>query len=125
VHPQSPTEGIRATRPNEYWPIDITVIRLPNGTRVNLQAVIDHFSRRILAWRVESTKEPRLTRQLLQEAAKWFPTPTPVPTLVADSGTENMNEEVDGLVSSGVIKRVLAQVEVVYSNSMIEAYWRF
>jgi putative transposase len=124
VHPQSPSEGIRATRPNEYWHIDITVIRLLNGTHVNLQAVIDNFSRRILAWRVESTKEPRLTRQLLLEAAKWLPRPMPVPTLVADSGTENVNGEVDGLVSSGVIKRVLAQVEVVYSNSMIEAYWR-
>ncbi len=124
VHPESPTKGIRATRPNEYWHIDISVLRLLNGTRVNLQAVIDNFSRRILAWRVEPAREPRVTRQLLLEAAKWLTAGTPAPTVVADSGTENVNGEVDKLVESGVIRRVLAQVEVIYSNSMIEAWWR-
>ena len=113
IHPASPKEGVRATRPNEFWHIDITVIRLLNGTRVNLQAVIDNFSRRILAWRVEAAREPRFTRQLLLDAAKWLPTPKPAPIVVADSGTENVNGEVDGLVETGVIRRVLAQVEVV------------
>jgi len=34
------------------WHIDTTVIRLLDGTRAYLHAVIDNFSRRILAWRV-------------------------------------------------------------------------
>ena len=50
IHPATPKEGIRATSPNEYWHIDVTVIRLLDGTRVYLHAVIDNFSRRILAW---------------------------------------------------------------------------
>jgi transposase InsO family protein len=33
------------------WHIDTTVIRLLDGTRAYLHAVIDNFSRRILAWR--------------------------------------------------------------------------
>jgi len=37
---------------------------------------------------------------------------------------ENVNGEVDALAEEGVIHRVLAQLEVAYSNSMIEAYWR-
>ena len=41
-----------AKRPNEYWQIDATVIRLTTGVRIYLQAVIDNFSRKILAWRV-------------------------------------------------------------------------
>ena len=49
VHPVKPKEGLRATRPNEYWLIDATVIRLTTGIRIYLQAVIDNFSRRILA----------------------------------------------------------------------------
>ena len=34
------------------WHVDTTVIRLLDGTRAYLHAVIDNFSRRILAWRV-------------------------------------------------------------------------
>ena len=34
------------------WHIDTTVIRLLDGTRAYLHAVIDNFSRRILAFRV-------------------------------------------------------------------------
>jgi hypothetical protein len=31
---------------------------------------------------------------------------------------------VDALIASGLIKRVLAQTDVTFSNSMIEAWWR-
>ncbi|MBN2191561.1 MAG: transposase, partial [Polyangiaceae bacterium] len=40
------------------------------------------------------------------------------------SGVENVNHEVDRLLDLGRLRRVLAQVEVVYPNSMIEAWWR-
>ena len=40
------------------WHIDTTVIRLLDGTRAYLQAVIDNSSRRILAWRVADTFAP-------------------------------------------------------------------
>ena len=56
IHPATPKEGIRATRPNEYLHIDVTVIRLLDGTRLYLHAVIDNFSRRILAWKLGSTE---------------------------------------------------------------------
>ena len=49
VHPAKPKQGLRATCPNEYWQIDATVIRLTTGIQIYLQAVIDNFSRRILA----------------------------------------------------------------------------
>jgi transposase InsO family protein len=51
VHPAKPTVGVRAARPDEIWHIDVTVVRLLNGVRVYLHAVIDNFSRKILAWR--------------------------------------------------------------------------
>ena len=41
VHPEGPKFGIRAERPNDIWHIDTTVIRLLDGTRVYLHAVID------------------------------------------------------------------------------------
>src|SRR5215470_14727598 len=53
-----PKVGLRTTRPNERWHIDTTVIRLLDGTRAYVHAVIDNFSRRILAWRVADTFAP-------------------------------------------------------------------
>jgi hypothetical protein len=55
MHPAKPKVGLRTTRANETWHIDTTVIRLLDGTRVYLHAVIDNFSRRILAWRIAET----------------------------------------------------------------------
>ena len=40
------------------------------------------------------------------------------------SGVENVNSAVDGTLFSACLERILAQVEVAYSNSMIEAWWR-
>jgi putative transposase len=44
--------------------------------------------------------------------------------VVADSGSENVNREVDAILVEQELTRVLAQVEVTFSNSMIEAFWR-
>ena len=46
VHPEKPTIGIRASLPTEIWHIDATVIRLIDGSKAYLHAVIDNFSRR-------------------------------------------------------------------------------
>jgi putative transposase len=64
-----------------------------------------------------------LTATLLQEAALGLPENT-VPSAVMDLGVENLNSKVNELVSAGTIKRVLAQVDIAQSNSMIEAWWR-
>jgi len=37
---------------------------------------------------------------------------------------ENVNTGIDQLIADGIVRRVLAQVEVSFSNSMIEAFWR-
>jgi len=41
VYPAKPKVGLRATAPNEYWHLDVTVIRLLDGTRLYLHAVLD------------------------------------------------------------------------------------
>src|SRR6516165_7235168 len=58
IHPAKPKIGLRTTRPNEMWHIDTTVIRLLDGTRAYLHAVIDNFSRRILALRLVNRCPP-------------------------------------------------------------------
>jgi putative transposase len=123
THPATPKEGIRATRPNEYWHIDVTVIRLLDGTRLYLHAVIDNFSRRILAWKLAARLEPQSTCAILYTAGAGLDL-SRNPATVADSGVENVNGDVDALLGLGHLRRVLAQVEVTFSNSMIETWWR-
>jgi hypothetical protein len=44
--------------------------------------------------------------------------------VLADAGVENVNAQVDNLITTGVLRRVLAFTELKFSNSMIEAWWR-
>ena len=44
--------------------------------------------------------------------------------MLADSGVENVNDTVDQFLFGGILKRVLAQVEIVESNSIVESWWR-
>jgi putative transposase len=46
------------------------------------------------------------------------------PVVLADAGVENVNAQVDALISTGVLSRMLALTELQFSNSMIEAWWR-
>jgi len=123
VHPAQPKVGIRATKPNEIWHIDTTLIRLLDHTRIYLHAAIDNFSRRILAWRIVDHFDPATSVAVLVEAGAAVEPGAPLPTLLADAGVENKNKDVDELIASGLLKRVLAQTEIHFSNSMIEA-WR-
>ena len=122
VHPAKPTVGIRATRPNEIWHVDTTLIRLLDGSKAYLHAIIDNFSRRVLAWRVNDTFIPAVTAELLVEAGREIEETKP--QLLVDGGVENYNSAVDKLVDSGLLKRILAQAEIRYSNSLIESWWR-
>ena len=43
-------------------------------------------------------------------------------SLMVDGGVENFNEGVDKLVNGGALKRIVAQTDVRFSNSMIEIF---
>jgi transposase InsO family protein len=100
------------------------VIRLLDGTRAYLHAVIDNFSRRILAWRVADTFAPVNSVAVLLEASRGATHSASVPVVLADAGAENVNAHVDELITTGVLRRLLAFTELKFSNSMIEAWWR-
>jgi transposase InsO family protein len=114
---------VRAAAPNEIWHVDVTVLKLIDGTKTYLHAIIDNYSRKILAWTVAERLEPTATCQLLLAAGKHMVF-AGLPLLFADSGIENINSAVDDTLFSACLERVLAQVDVAYSNSMIEAFWR-
>ena len=122
IHPSKPKVGIRASVPNEIWHVDTTLIRLLDGTRAYLHAVIDNFSRRILAWKVSASFDPNTTAELLLSATRSLVDEKP--TLLTDGGVENFNNAVDELVDSGLLRRLLAMTEISFSNSLIESWWR-
>ena len=122
VHPAKPKVGIRASRSNEIWHVDTTLIRLLDGSRAYLHAVVDNFSRRILAWRVAGTFHPGVTAKLLLDASKSMTSGKPL--VLVDGGVENFNSAVDKVIETGLLKRVLAQTEITFSNSLIESWWR-
>ncbi len=93
IHPAKPTSGTRAVAPDEIWHIDTTIIRLLDGSRTYLHAVIDNFSRRILSWRLSATFDAACSADLLVEAGQRRVAPGVTPTLLADGGVENYNTE--------------------------------
>src|SRR5207245_9779584 len=117
------TVGLRTPRADASWHITTTAIRPLDGTRAYLHAVIDNFSRRILAWRVADTFAPGNSVAVLVEASRGATPSATTPVVLADAGVENVNAQVDDLITTGVLRRVLAFTELQFSNSMIEAWW--
>jgi len=123
LHPHTPTVGVRATKPDETWHIDTSIVRLVDGSKVWLHAVIDNFSRKVLAWRVAERFETANAVAVLREAVSSAVSVQDAPQLVADGGIENFNAGVDELVGLGLLRRVRALVDIRFSNSMIESWW--
>jgi putative transposase len=77
-----------------------------------LHAVIDNFSRRILAWRVAETFSPANSVAVRVEASRTATPSETTPAVLADAGVESVNAEVDELIPTGVLRRVLAFTEL-------------
>ncbi len=66
--------GVKIIRPNQVWSTDITYIRLANGY-VYLTAIIDWYSRKVLAWRLSNTLDNSFCIEVLCEALARYGTP--------------------------------------------------
>ncbi len=123
AYPRRSREGLRTTAPNQAWHVDVTVLKLLDGTKLYLHAVVDNFSRRILAWHLATANGAAGTVAVVRDAVATV-CGDDVPTVVVDGGSENFNGAVDDLLSGGLLRRVLAQTDISFSNSMVEAIWR-
>lgn len=61
--------GVKIMRVNHVWSTDITYIRMRNGF-MYLTAVIDWYSRYVLAWRLSNSLDGLFCREVLIEALK-------------------------------------------------------
>jgi putative transposase len=59
--------GVKITRLNQVWSADITYIPMPNGF-MYLTAIIDWYSRYVLAWQLSNTLDTLFCIDALQEA---------------------------------------------------------
>ncbi len=59
--------NLPVVRPNQVWAMDITYIPMARGF-VYLAAVVDWFSRRVLAWRLSITLEVEFCLEAVEEA---------------------------------------------------------
>ena len=80
AHPEHPVypyllRGLQISRPNQVWATDITYIPMKTGF-LYLVAIMDWYSRRVLAWRLSNTLDPRFCVDALEEALSRFGTPS-------------------------------------------------
>jgi putative transposase len=67
-------KGLRVDRPNHVWAADITYLPMRRGF-LYLVAIIDWFTRKVLAWRISNTLEADFCVEALNEAVHKFGSP--------------------------------------------------
>jgi len=112
--------GVAVTRPNQVWSSDITYIRLAHGFAY-LVAIIDWYSRRVLAWRLSNTLEAGFCVDGLDDALRIHGQPAIFNT---DQGSQ---------FTSDAFTRVLLDAGIAISmdgrgraldNIFVERLWR-
>jgi hypothetical protein len=62
IHPAKPTVGVRAAKPNGVWHVDTTILKLLDGTKAYLRAVIDRVVEEVTPGNVKLLLPPRQSR---------------------------------------------------------------
>jgi Integrase core domain. len=102
--------------------MDATVLSLHDGTKAYLQLILDNFSRKIVAWKVAPTVSALNSTDLLRSAFASLVDAAPHHIdLIVDGGSENNNRIVEAFLTTTPIRKLVARVDVSFSNSMIEA----
>ena len=114
--------SISCSRPNEVWHLDATVVHTLDNRKGYVQLLMDNFSRKIIAYRTSDSVSGLSTAAVLQKGYDSLQcTPVQKIDLIVDGGPENKNSAVKMLLESIPLKKLIAGVDVTYSNSLIEA----
>ena len=112
--------GVAIVRPNHVWSTDITYIRLARGFAY-LVAIIDWYSRRVLAWRISNSMDASFCVDCLEEALVGHGKPEIFNT---DQGSQFTS-----LLFTGVLKRESVDISMdgrgrALDNIFVERLWR-
>lgn len=112
--------GLKITRANQVWSMDITYIRLNHGF-VYLAAVIDWHSRYVLSWRVSTSLESDFCIEALQEALQLYGKPEIFNT---DQGVQFTSQGFVDVLKGQGIKISMDGKGRALDNVFIERFWR-
>ncbi len=114
--------GIRATAPLKILHMDTTIVRTLDGTKIYIHFIVDNFSRVILGWKASLDATSLNPAQNLLEVSEKHNLFSKELDLLCDDGSENQGEVSVFLARNDVlIKRLIAQIDILFSNSMVEA----
>src|SRR5665811_1747609 len=112
--------NLPVTRPNQVWAMDITYIPMARGL-VFLAAVVDWFSRRVLAGRLSITMEAAFCVEALEEALSRYGTPKIFNT---DQGSQFTSAEFTGALLAKGIAISMDGKGAWRDNVFVERLWR-
>jgi putative transposase len=107
-------------RPSQVWAMDITYIPMARGF-VYLAAVVDWFSRRVLAWRLSITMEVEFCLEAVEEALAKHGRPEIFNT---DQGSQFTSTAFTGLLSKNDIAISMDGRGSWRDNVFVERLWR-
>jgi len=112
--------GVPVVRPNQVWSTDITYIRLAQGFAY-LVAILDWYSRRVLAWRISNSMEAAFCVDCLEEALRMYGNPE---IFNSDQGSQFTSD-----AHTSVLKRENVAISMdgrgrVFDNIFVERLWR-
>jgi putative transposase len=112
--------GLAIVRPNQVWAMDITYIPMARGF-VYLTAVVDWFSRRVLAWRVSITMEVEFCLEAVEEALARHGRPEIFNT---DQGSQFTSQDFTALLLDNAIAISMDGRGAWRDNVFVERLWR-
>jgi putative transposase len=112
--------GLAIVRPNQVWAMDITYIPMARGF-VYLTAVVDWFSRRVLAWRVSITMEVEFCLEAVEEALARHGKPEIFNT---DQGSQFTSQDFTALLLDNAIAISMDGRGAWRDNVFVERLWR-
>jgi putative transposase len=111
---------VAVERPNQAWAMDITYIPMARGF-VYLAAVVDWFSRRVLAWRLSITMEVDFCLDAVEEALAKHGKPEIFNT---DQGSQFTSAAFTGLLQDNAIAISMDGKGSWRDNVFVERLWR-
>jgi putative transposase len=112
--------SLAVNRPNQVWAMDITYIPMARGF-VYLAAVVDWFSRRVLAWRLSITMEADFCLDAVGEALAKYGRPDIFNT---DQGSQFTSAAFTGLLLENKIAISMDGRGAWRDNVFVERLWR-
>lgn len=113
-------KGLDITRRNQVWSTDITYIRLKKGF-VYLAAIIDWYSRYVLAWRLSNTLDSHFCVEILKEALAKHGKPD---IFNSDQGCQFTNKDFTEILLSHQIQISMDSKGRALDNIFVERLWR-